>query len=110
MSNKISGLNTSPTTLGAGSSAGRASEAGTGASGASVAPAAASSGSDVQITGSAAQLSALMQALSRQPAVDEARVSQLRSAIEQGRYTVQPQHVADQLMQLEQALGPLPRG
>ena len=51
-----------------------------------------------------------MQALRSQPAVDEARVSLLRSAIEQGRYTVQPQHVADQLMQLEQALGPLPQG
>ena len=107
MSNKISGLNTSPTTLGTGRSAGRPGEAGAGAS---VAPAAASPGSDVQITGSAAQLSALMQALRSQPAVDEARVSLLRSAIEQGRYTVQPQHVADRLMQLEQALGPLPQG
>jgi negative regulator of flagellin synthesis FlgM len=62
----------------------------------------------VHITDSANQLASLEQALRNLPAVDSARVSQLQTAIEQGTYTVQPQHIADQLMQLEQSLGELP--
>jgi flagellar biosynthesis anti-sigma factor FlgM len=42
------------------------------------------------------------------PAVDEARVAQFRTAIDQGTYTVQPRQVADQLMQLEHSLAQLP--
>jgi flagellar biosynthesis anti-sigma factor FlgM len=44
------------------------------------------------------------------PDVNEERVSQLRSAIEQGTYQVRPQHIADQLMSLERSLGSLPDG
>jgi anti-sigma28 factor (negative regulator of flagellin synthesis) len=44
------------------------------------------------------------------PAVDPVRVARFSAAIEQGTYTVQPQHIADQLMQLEQALGQLSGG
>ena len=42
------------------------------------------------------------------PAVNEQRVAQLRTAIEQGTYQVRPQHIADQLMSLERALNQLP--
>jgi len=42
------------------------------------------------------------------PQVNESRVSQIRTAIEQGTYTVRPQHIADQLLSLEHALGHLP--
>ena len=64
---------------------------------------------DVAITGTARQLAALEQALANQPAVDETRVATIRSAIEQGRYTISPHKVADQLIQLERALGRLER-
>jgi negative regulator of flagellin synthesis FlgM len=62
----------------------------------------------VQITGTARQLADLEQKVRDLPAVNEERVSQLRAAIEQGTYTVKPQHIADQLMSLERALSRLP--
>jgi negative regulator of flagellin synthesis FlgM len=64
----------------------------------------------VQITGAARQLADLEQKLRDLPAVSEERVAQLSAAIEQGTYTVRPQHIADQLMSLERALGNLPEG
>ena len=69
-----------------------------------------SGSSDVHITDSASQLASLEQTLRSLPAVDGARVAQLQASIDQGTYTVQPQHVADQLMQLEQSLADLPGG
>jgi negative regulator of flagellin synthesis FlgM len=63
---------------------------------------------DVQITGTARQLANLEQAVRNLPQVNDARVSQIRTAIEQGTYTVRPQHIADQLLSLEHALGHLP--
>lgn len=63
---------------------------------------------NVQITGTARQLADLEQKVRDLPAVNVDRVSQLRSAIEQGTYTVRPEHVADQLMSLERDLAKLP--
>jgi negative regulator of flagellin synthesis FlgM len=85
-------------------------DAATGSSAAAPAPAASSGGQtgDVHITDSASQLATLEQTLRSLPAVDDARVSQVRTALEQGTYTVQPQHIADQLMQLERSLAQLP--
>jgi len=65
---------------------------------------------NVQITGTARQLADLDQHVRNLPDVNEERVSQLRSAIEQGTYQVRPQHIADQLMSLERSLGSLPDG
>lgn len=62
---------------------------------------------EVHITDTASQLASLEQSLRDAPAVDSARVAQLRSAIEQGRYTVDSEHVATQLMQMERALAGL---
>lgn len=109
MTNKISGLNNpglqEPLPVAA---------PGAGASGAGVVPGSPplrdSPKGDVHITDSASQLASLEQTLRSLPAVDPVRVAQFQAAIEQGSYTVQPQHVADQLLQLEQALGPLPKG
>jgi negative regulator of flagellin synthesis FlgM len=111
MPTKISGLSGSlgASALDAGRPAPNARDATTG--GGSSTPDGSSSGtSDVHITDSASQLASLEQTLRSLPAVDSARVSQLQTAIEQGTYTVQPQHVADQLIQLEQSLGELPGG
>jgi negative regulator of flagellin synthesis FlgM len=62
----------------------------------------------VQITGAARHLADLEQKLRDLPAVNEKRVAQLRAAIEQGTYSVKPDHIADQLMSMEHALGKLP--
>jgi negative regulator of flagellin synthesis FlgM len=109
MPNKISGLSGSPAaSIDAGRPAEKARDPVTGGSSAQTQPSAAAG--VVHITDSASQLASLEQTLRSLPAVDAGRVAQLRTAIEQGTYTVRPQHVADQLLQLEQALSPLQKG
>lgn len=104
MSNKINGIDGGPPSPGAG----RVSQRNAVANGAAPAggPAAPE---DVQITDVASQLAALEQAVQALPAVDATRVATLRTAIEQGTYTVSPDGIADHLMQLEQALESLGR-
>lgn len=65
--------------------------------------------SSVHITEAAGQLAALEQVVRQMPAVNEARVAAVRTAIEQGTYTVSPDDIADHLMQLEQSLESLGR-
>jgi flagellar biosynthesis anti-sigma factor FlgM len=115
MPNKISGLTSDPAPVGAGRPAAKVRDAASGSSTSAATSrtpsgAAADAGvaGDVHITDSASQLATLEQAVRSLPAVDPVRVAQFRTAIEQGTYTVQPRHVADQLMQLEQALRQLP--
>ena len=103
MTNKISGL--SPSALPDALSSGGAG----GAAPSSAGSAPASTG-DLHITDSASQLASLEQSVRSLPAVDPVRVAQLQTAIEQGTYTVQPRQVADQLIQLESALGQLTKG
>jgi flagellar biosynthesis anti-sigma factor FlgM len=59
---------------------------------------------DVHITDTATHLAAIEQALRDTPAVDPVRVAALRSAIEQGQYTLRPVHVAERFLHLEHAL------
>ena len=61
-------------------------------------------GSSAVITDQAKQLATLEQALQSLPAVDEARVAEIRSAIQDGRYQVNPERIADKLLRLEQEL------
>ncbi len=63
---------------------------------------------NVQITGTARSLARLEQTVRDLPVVDETRVGHIRSQIEQGTYSVRPQHVADQLLALERVLRSLP--
>lgn len=103
MSNKINGFDGSlPAAVGAGQvSQGVQSPAGG-------SPAAADSGSDsIHITDTASQLAALELATQGLPIVSDTRVAAMRSAIEQGAYSVSPQNVADNLMQMERSLGAL---
>lgn len=109
MTNKISGLSSDLAPIGAGLPAEKARDAATGSSARDADVSSAATG-DVHITDSASQLATLEHTLRSLPAVDEARVAQFRTAIEQGTYTVQPQQVADQLMQLERSLSQLPEG
>ena len=107
MPDKISGLSSDTAPIGAGRPAERVRDAVSGGSSASTDGSNAPTG-DVHITDSASQLATLEQTLRSLPAVDQARVAQFSTAIEQGTYTVVPQQVADQLMQLERSLPQLP--
>lgn len=71
-----------------------------------VAPTAASSpaGDSVSITQTAQQLNELHDALAKVPVVDGQRVEQLRAAIDEGRYQVDPMRVADKLLRFEEQL------
>ena len=62
-------------------------------------------GNSVRITDQARQLATLEQALQGMPIVNESRVAELREAIEQGRYEVVPERIADRLMRMDRDLG-----
>jgi negative regulator of flagellin synthesis FlgM len=69
----------------------------------------ASATGEVHITDTATHLAALEQGVRDLPAVDEARVAQLRAAIDQGTYQVASEQIAEKLTQFEQALNALPQ-
>jgi len=58
----------------------------------------------VSITDSARQLAALEQAVNAAPVVDSAKVAKIGKAVEDGTYSVDPEKVADKLLQMEQSL------
>ena len=106
MSGKISGIDPAQiASVGAGRPVQRSQDA---VSGGTSSDTSKDGSQNVQITGTARQLADLDQKVRDLPDVNEERVSQLRTAIEQGTYQVRPQHIADQLMSLERALGSLP--
>lgn len=63
------------------------------------------SGVDVQLTGAARGLAAIEQGLRSLPAVNEARVAAVRQRLDDGSYRVDPQRIADRLLNLEHDLG-----
>ena len=73
----------------------------------STAPQGTAAAADVHITDTASFLASLEPALREAPAIDAAKVAAIRTALEQGGYTVQPAHVATQLLHIERALGEL---
>ena len=104
MTGKISGISSSQTPpVGAGSAGQRPPNMSGGA-----VQAAGGSPDSVQITGTASQLATLEQTLGGTPAVNESRVASVRNAIAQGSYPVSPQRIADQLLQLDEALPDYP--
>ena len=105
MSTKVSGVDTPQiASVGAGRAVSRAADSSAGAPQSSSGAAS----EDVQITGTARNLARLEQTVRDLPVVDETRVAHIRDAIEQGTYSVRPQHIADQLLSLERALKSLP--
>jgi negative regulator of flagellin synthesis FlgM len=107
VSNKINDLAASVTS---GHASGSVAPSRDAASGSTASTAAAPASGEVHITDTATQLVALEQGLRDSPAVDPVRVATLSSAIESGQYSVQPEHIAAQLMQMEHALKGLPDG
>jgi negative regulator of flagellin synthesis FlgM len=58
----------------------------------------------LSLTGEARQLKALETQIAAQPAVDSQRVAEIRSAIDNGTFVVNPERIADKMLSLEQAL------
>jgi negative regulator of flagellin synthesis FlgM len=102
MPTKVSGPNSGATTpVGNGQAVRRPPESsvsdGQGSSAAPPSP-------SVSITDSARQLAALEQAVSASPVVNGAKVAKIGKAVDDGTYSVDPEKVADKLMQMEQSL------
>lgn len=101
MTNKIGGYDNRPVQTGTGKSVSRERDAGTSAS----QSAEGSKGAKpVQITEQARQLAALERAVNDAPVVNEARVAAVRLAVEEGRYEVVPERIADKLLRMEHEL------
>jgi negative regulator of flagellin synthesis FlgM len=60
--------------------------------------------SPVRITDQARQLAALEQAVQGLPIMNEARVAEIRLAIEEGRYEIAPDRIAEKLLRMDQEL------
>lgn len=58
----------------------------------------------VRITEGARQLANLEKAIAALPVVDQARVDAVSRALDDGRYVVDPQRVADRLLRMDQDL------
>ncbi|HKQ13199.1 MAG TPA: flagellar biosynthesis anti-sigma factor FlgM [Steroidobacteraceae bacterium] len=101
MTNKIGGYGNRPVQTGTGKSVSRERDAGTSASQSAEGSKAAT---PVQITDQARQLAALERAVQDAPVVNEARVNAVRLAVEEGRYEVAPERIADKLLRMEQEL------
>ena len=91
---KISGYQNRPVQVGTDKKVSGTSDAA-----ATPARAAVTSNSPVRITDQARQLAALEQALNDVPVVNESRVETIRAAIESGQYEVNPERIADKLLQ-----------
>ena len=68
-------------------------------------PASSSQADSVHITDSARTMAALSLAVSSSPDIDTARVAVVQQALDAGQYTINPERIADRLVQLEQDLG-----
>ena len=101
MTNKIGGYGNRPVHNGTDKSVSRERDAGTSASQSAEAGKA---GTPVRITDQARQLAALERAVHDAPVVNEARVAAIRLAVEEGRYEVAPERVADKLLRMEHEL------
>ena len=61
-----------------------------------------SGGDQVTLTDTARRLSDLTQTVGSQPTVDRARVDEIRTAIQEGRYQVNAEQVSERLLRTEQ--------
>ncbi len=102
MSTKIDGVDSSRgPTVGSGSAV---KPQGPASARSAAASAAGSASGNVSITGAASQLAALEQSVRSLPAVDQSRVDAVRSALDQGTYTVSSGAIADGLMKMDHML------
>lgn len=98
MSNKIGGIEQRPLPVSSSAPAPRVRDA------VSQAGKGAATPDDVMITETARELAALETRLAGLPAINDSRVAAVRRAIEEGRYQVDPQRVADKIVRMERDL------
>jgi negative regulator of flagellin synthesis FlgM len=103
VSTKIGGFDSGPVQVSTGRSVKRTGDSGS----SSQTSSADSSLADTHITDSARTLAALDQLVQDLPAVDNARVEQVRSRLENGSYEINPERIADKLLKAEQELDQL---
>src|SRR3954454_15791884 len=97
MANKISGIDGRPVQVGGGAPVARTrSSTSEGAKADTPAPA-----SNIDVSDTARTLAALENHISTLPVVNESRVDAVRRAMDEGRYHVDPQRVADKMMRFE---------
>jgi negative regulator of flagellin synthesis FlgM len=101
VTDKIGGYGNRPVQTGADKTVARERDAATSASKSAQAGKAAT---PVRITDQARQLAALERAVHDTPVVNDARVAAVRTALEEGRYEVSPERIADKLLRMEQEL------
>ncbi len=95
MTTKINGVDGRPVAVSAGTPVRRGSDTQSGKQ-ESANPVA-----DVHITDTARTLASIEQSVRELPAVDEKRVAAVQDALRDGRYSVDPQRVADKMLHLE---------
>jgi len=61
-------------------------------------------GDSLRLTGEATGLQALQRELAAAPAIDTARVEQVRQALESGNYKIDPANIADRMLQMDRLL------
>jgi negative regulator of flagellin synthesis FlgM len=94
-------IDSSVKSVGSGAVSGGGSRAGKGAASASGSSA---GGDRVQLSPLSAQLHAIESSMADTPVVDNARVAEIRNAIAEGRFKVNPDAVADHLLQTAREL------
>jgi negative regulator of flagellin synthesis FlgM len=99
MSNKINGIDSKPVPVSGGTPVGRVKPAP-----GDVAQAGTPRNDGVRITDAARQLAVLEKAIADVPEVNDSRVAEISSAIEQGRYQIEPQKIAQRLLRMEYEL------
>lgn len=100
---KIGGFDSGPVHVGTGRGVKRSSDSASSSSTANTADGTA----DTHITDSARHLAELEQTVRALPAVDEARVAEISSSIQNGTYQVDSGRIADKLLQSEHDLAKL---
>ena len=97
MANKISGIDGRPVQVGGGAPVARVRDATSEGKKAESTGAA----SNIDVSDTARTLAALESHISSLPVVNESRVDAVRRAVDDGRYHVDPQRVADKMMRFE---------
>ena len=98
MANKISGIDGRPVQVGGGAPVSRARDT---TSGDRQTTETSTSVSNIDVSDAARTLAALEDRISTLPVVSESRVDAVRRAMDEGRYHVDPQRVADKMMRFE---------
>ena len=97
MANKISGIDGRPVQVGGGAPVSRVRDTTDGRKSAETS----SSASSIDVSETARALAALEEHISGMPVVNESRVEAVRKALDEGRYHVDAQRVADKMLRFE---------